>query len=55
MSLRHENGELVLGATRGDGAEDKDVTANIRTLEDVPKGSGAAMCRRSARCAARST
>src|SRR6202161_3616999 len=37
MSLRYENGELVTAATRGDGAEGEDVTANIRTLEDVPR------------------
>ena len=37
MSLRYENGELVTAATRGDGQEGEDVTANIRTLEDVPK------------------
>jgi len=36
MSLRYEGGELVTAATRGDGAEGEDVTANIRTLEDVP-------------------
>src|SRR4029079_1010395 len=35
MSLRYEGGELVTAATRGDGAEGEDVTANIRTLEDV--------------------
>jgi len=37
VSLRYEDAELVTGATRGDGAEGEDVTANIRTLEDVPK------------------
>jgi DNA ligase (NAD+) len=37
MSLRYQDGELVTAATRGDGSEGEDVTANIRTLEDVPK------------------
>src|SRR5258708_37405621 len=37
MSLRYEDGELVTAATRGDGSEGEDVTANIRTLEDVPR------------------
>src|SRR5579884_1421227 len=37
MSLRYERGELITGATRGDGVEGEDVTANVRTLEDVPK------------------
>src|SRR6201985_1230262 len=37
MSLRYEGGELVTAATRGDGGEGEDVTANIRTLEDVPQ------------------
>jgi DNA ligase (NAD+) len=37
MSLRYEGGQLATGATRGDGTEGEDVTANIRTLEDVPK------------------
>jgi DNA ligase (NAD+) len=50
MSLRYEGGELVTAATRGDGAEGEDVTANIRTLEDVAGTSPT-----SARCAARST
>src|ERR1700734_3392507 len=34
MSLRYEDGELVTAATRGDGAEGEDATANTRTLEE---------------------
>jgi DNA ligase (NAD+) len=37
MSLRYEGGELITAATRGDGAEGEDVTANIRMLKDVPQ------------------
>jgi len=37
MSLRYEGGELVTAATRGDGSEGEDVTANIRTLHDLPQ------------------
>src|SRR5215468_9814566 len=36
-SLLYEGGQLVNAATRGDGFEGEDVTANVRTLEDVPK------------------
>jgi DNA ligase (NAD+) len=37
MSLIYEDGKLAIAATRGDGTEGEDVTANIRTIESIPK------------------
>lgn len=36
-TLRYENRKLIQAATRGDGAQGEDITANVMTIADVPK------------------
>ncbi len=37
VSLRYENGQLAVGATRGDGETGDEITANLRTLRSIPQ------------------
>jgi DNA ligase (NAD+) len=36
VSLLYQNGQLVRGATRGDGSVGEDISANVRTIRNVP-------------------
>ena len=36
VNLLYENGRFIRGGTRGDGAVGEDITANLRTLSDLP-------------------
>ncbi|WBV56179.1 NAD-dependent DNA ligase LigA [Chryseobacterium daecheongense] len=36
ISILYENGKLIQGVTRGDGFQGDEITANVRTISDIP-------------------
>ena len=55
IALTYEDGRLVRGATRGDGARGEDVTANVRTIRAIPLSLRAGTARAASKSAARCT